>query len=227
MALILNIETATEICSVALSKDKEILVLKEIHEGYQHASKVTLLIKACLEKASLSLEQINAVAVSEGPGSYTGLRIGASVAKGLCYALDIPLISISTLDALAYYSKQKYPNAQFHIPMIDARRMEVYTSIYDASLKRIKEVHALVLDEKSFDSFQKRDTLIFSGNGSKKMLSLINQQENHIFIANNCSASNIAILAAEKFEKRIFEDIAYFKPFYLKSPNITRPKKIL
>lgn len=227
MALILNIETATEICSIALSDNQHLLALEEYEQGYQHASQITVLIQKCLTKAGRSINAIDAIAISRGPGSYTGLRIGTSVAKGLCYALNIPLINVSTLKALAYYSKQQYPSADYHIPMIDARRMEVYTGIYNATLDLVKEESALVLDEKSFDHFSTTNPLIFSGNGAKKFQAAVNQPENYIFIANNCSASNLVMLAAKKYEHKIFEDHAYFKPFYLKSPNITQPKKIL
>ena len=229
MAFILSIDTATEICSVAISEDDRLLSLEENQEGYQHASQITLLVEACIKKAKLNLKQVDAVAISAGPGSYTGLRIGVSTAKGICYALNIPLISVSTLAALASASSLQYPTADYYIPMIDARRMEVYTSIYDRKMKKVKTDHALILEENSFDTFLREGKkVVFSGNGSNKFKTLIKQKaSNQIFIEYFCSAEHLLPIAYRKYQEGIFEDLAYYTPFYLKPPNITTPKSLL
>ena len=227
MALILNIETATDVCSVALSESGKVISEAEHTEGYQHASKITLLIEQCMREANKKLPEVNAIAVSAGPGSYTGLRIGLSTAKGLCYGLGIPLISVSTLEALAARSHQVYPNADYYIPMIDARRMEVYTSFFDSKMTKVKEDHALIIHKDSFDDLLGDGLrIIFSGNGMDKFRVILNARKSFIFSENKCAASNLAAIADRKHQQGIYEDPAYYVPFYLKSPNITKPKKI-
>ena len=153
MPLILNIESATDICSVCISKNAETLSLQEADKEYSHTSKITILIERCCAEAGITLKQLDAVAVSKGPGSYTSLRVGASTAKGICYALDKPLITIDTLQSIALATFKKAKQATFYAPMIDARRMEVYTSLFDKDLNLVQETHAKIIDEQSFQDY--------------------------------------------------------------------------
>ncbi len=228
MAFILNLETSTEICSVAIGKADQLLCLEEIEQPYQHASQITLLINKCLENTGLSLNEITAVAISGGPGSFTGLRIGASIAKGITYALDKPLIAVDTLQALAYAARKsrKNNNKVLYAPMIDARRMEVYTGLYNSDLKSIVSPHALILQEDAFSQWLDEDfKIILSGNGVEKSKTVL-RHPNITFQPSNCSAQNMVELAYQSFSKESFENPAYFAPLYLKPPNITKPKKI-
>lgn len=223
MALILNIETSTTNCSVSLSKDEEILVLKEDNNsGYSHAEKLHLFIKETIDTAGISKNDLDAISISKGPGSYTGLRIGVSTAKGLCFAMDKPLISISTLEALAYQVK---PDKGLIIPTLDARRMEVYSAIFNSKYKMRREIKAEVLDETSFFSELKQGKVYFIGNGVEKTKNLI-ANENAFFIENKLpSASTMGKLANEKYKKSDFEDVAYFEPYYLKDFVAIKSKK--
>ena len=223
MALILNIETSTTNCSVSLSKDEEILVLREDNnQGYSHAEKLHLFIKEVIDNSDFSKNDINAVAVSKGPGSYTGLRIGVSAAKGLCFALNKPLISVSTLKALAYQVKIK---GGLIIPMLDARRMEVYSAIFESNYSLKREIEAQVLDETSFFSELEKQKIHFIGNGVEKTKELI-KHENAIFIEGKLpSASTMHLIANKKFKINDFEDVAYFEPYYLKDFVAIKPKK--
>lgn len=214
MAYILNIETATTNCSVSLSKDGEILVLKEDNSlNYSHAESLHVFIGEVLESANLKPSQLDAIAVSKGPGSYTGLRIGVSTAKGLCFALDKPLISINTLQSLAH---QVHINEGIIIPMIDARRMEVYSAIYDFNYQQIREVEAQILDASSFKCFLEKGKVQFIGNGVEKAKTVI-AHPNAIFIEGKLpSAKEMTTLADFKFNRNDIEDVAYFEPYYLK-----------
>ncbi len=223
MPLILNIETATDIGSVCISQGSKVLTIKESTAPFSHAKETTLLIAACLKEAHLQLTDLDAVAVSSGPGSYTGLRIGFSAAKGICYALDIPLIGVDTLWALALASS-KVAQGDWYIPMIDARRMEVYTAFFDKELTRIKAPHALILDERAFKSKGKQ--ILLSGNGSEKFQK-ISKHPKFIFTDIQCSAAHLAALAFKSYQFSRFESVAYFEPSYLKPPNITTSKKRL
>lgn len=227
MALILNIETATDICSICISKGDEILIIKEAEKEYSHTAEITLLIERCFAETGLTLQQLDAVAVSKGPGSYTSLRVGSSTAKGICYALDKPMIAIDTLKSIAASTvKNKQQNA-FYAPMIDARRMEVYTSLYDKEMNLIKAIQAKIIDMDSFqDYFEKGQSIIFSGNGAPKCQSVI-KSPNAIFSSEICSAANLVPLSFLKFQQKDFCDVAYFSPSYFKSPNITIPRKTL
>jgi len=224
MALILNIETSTTNCSVSLSKDEEILVLKEDNNaGYSHAEKLHLFIKDVMDYAGISNNNIDAIAISKGPGSYTGLRIGVSTAKGLCYALDKPLIAISTLEAMAH---QVNASNGLIIPILDARRMEVYSAVfgYDYSSKR--EIKAEILDPNSFASELKNGTVHFIGNAVEKTKTIINNS-NAIFIDGKLpSASTMGKIANSKYKISDFEDVAYFEPYYLKDFVAIKAKKI-
>ena len=217
--LILLIETATTMCSVALSAGIEILALKELNERNIHASQITLFIDEVMKKGGKNYTDLNAIAVSKGPGSYTGLRIGTSTAKGLCYALDIPLIAVDTLEAMAIGILQDNleisPNSLL-CPMIDARRMEVYTAIFDTNLKLLADVSAKILDEHSFDPFFTEKKLIFFGDGAAKSRQLYLNQTNFFFLEFECSAAHMVPLAVYKYQNGQFENTAYFEPFYLK-----------
>lgn len=229
MSYILAMETATKICSVALVKDGELLAKIEEGGEYSHAEKLGPFIEELLRKTNVSYSQLSAVAVSKGPGSYTGLRIGTSTAKGLCYALDIPLISISTLRSMAYMiQKEGDVNCGLFCPMIDARRMEVYAAVYDAKLNILKDSYAEILDSSSFDSYLKDNKICFFGDGSEKSKEILEQHENAIFSDKGLpSAEGIAYLANKKFNSGDFENLAYFEPFYLKDFVAGKAKKLL
>lgn len=214
MAYILNIETATTNCSVSLFKEGQILVYKEDNSlNYSHAESLHVFIDAVLKSAKIKPKQLNAIAVSKGPGSYTGLRIGVSAAKGLCYSLDIPLISINTLHSLAH---QVEIDEGMIVAMLDARRMEVYSAIYDSHYLQIRDTEAQILDASSFDSYLEKGKVYFIGNGVEKAMTIINHP-NAIFIEGKLpSALQMAELAYHKYKKIDIEDVAYFEPFYLK-----------
>jgi len=233
MALILNIETATKSCSVAIGKDGKSIANAEIHGLQSHASSLTLLIQKCLEEIGKELTDLDAVAVSEGPGSYTGLRIGLSTAKGICYTLDKPMIAVSTLAALANATKLTIKN-QINVenvifcPMIDARRMEVYTAIYDSEIQIQKEIQPLIIEDEAYWEayFNNNQTVIFSGDGAEKCQEVITN-ENAKFIPQLNDARGMVEIAEQQFQKKDFADVAYSSPFYLKSPNITKPRNKL
>lgn len=213
MAYILNIETATKNCSVALAKDGEIIVCREIAEmGYSHAEKLHVFIEEILIEANLKFSDLKAIAVSQGPGSYTGLRIGVSAAKGLCYALDIPLIAVDTLEILASQISIK---EGVIVPMIDARRMEVYSAIFDKNHQKIRETKAEILNEESFSDMN--ETIYFVGDSSQKAKTLL-QKDNFVFVDNVIypSAKQMTKKSYTLFTNNRFEDVAYFEPFYLK-----------
>jgi tRNA threonylcarbamoyladenosine biosynthesis protein TsaB len=214
---LLCIETATTVCSVCVTADDKILAHKEINNGFSHAENLHVFIQDVLKEANLSIKQLNAVAISKGPGSYTGLRIGVSTAKGLCYALQIPLISIDTLQSMAYAVASAKKEDALYCPMLDARRMEVYCAVYDKNVETITTVNALVLDEKSVAVFNQNKSIYFFGDGMPKAKELLQNNKNAFFIdAIFPSAKNMAALAFTKFTKKQFEDVAYFEPFYLK-----------
>jgi tRNA threonylcarbamoyladenosine biosynthesis protein TsaB len=174
------------------------------------------------------MNELDAIAISSGPGSYTGLRVGASLAKGICYSLDLPLISISTLESIASATRNAYPDKNLlHIPMVDARRMEVYTAGYDAVGALIHPLEAKILDKSSYlDHLDQYEKLVFSGNGSAKFAEIVDHPA-FIFTDLVCSASWMVALAVKKYDKQEFIDAAYYKPEYLKAPNITQSKKKL
>ena len=222
MEYILNIETATKNCSVALAKDGKTIVCKEIaEEGYSHAERLHVFIEEIIKEAGITLNDLSAIAVSQGPGSYTGLRIGVSAAKGLCYALDIPLIAVDTLQALA--SQVAISNGLI-IPMIDARRMEVYSAVFAPNLERKREVLAEIITDNSFENLQ--ETLYFVGDCAEKCKSVLTK-ENYIFLDEIVypSAKEMSLISFEKFKKSDTVDVAYFEPYYLKDFMITTPKK--
>ena len=214
MAIVLNIETATTNCSVSLSKDGETLVLKEDNsDGYSHAETLHVYINNVFEEAKILAKDIDAVAVSKGPGSYTGLRIGVSSAKGLCYALDKPLISVSTLESLAHQVKI---NEGIIISMLDARRMEVYSAVFNHKHEQVRDIKAEILTEDSYADLLKENKVYFVGNGVAKTKQLINHP-NAIFIDGKLpSANEMSLLSELKYKKSDIEDVAYFEPYYLK-----------
>ena len=224
--LILLIETATSSCSVALSENGKIIAFKEANERNIHASHITLFIEELMIKKGKKYSDLKAVAVSKGPGSYTGLRIGVSTAKGLCYALDIPLLGIDTLEAMAsgLLAQNDIQDSDLLIPMIDARRMEVYTGIYQRDLKVIEPVSAKIVDASSFDQFRSKNLILF-GDGASKFKELFSDQNNIRFIDFTNSAKDLNFLAGRKFSNAETENVAYFEPFYLKDFLLTKSTK--
>lgn len=216
MACILSIETSKSICSVAIHERGELLALAEIKEPGAHAEKLLLLVDEVFEKAGLSFADLDAVAVSQGPGSYTGLRIGVSTAKGIAYALEIPLIGINTLQAMAA-SQQVAPGA-YVVAVLDARRKEVYTQTFGDSLQELSPIEAVVLEEGVFASILDKGRVYFVGDGVEKVKEEI-QHGNALFIVDwaiSLSAKNMGVLASEKHARQEWEDLAYFVPNYLK-----------
>lgn len=223
MAYILNIETSTTNCSVSLSNKGETLVLKEDYgNGYSHAEKLHVYIEAVLKEANITSSQLEAIAVSKGPGSYTGLRIGVSAAKGLAYALNIPLISISTLEALAH---QVSADSGCIVPMLDARRLEVYSAIFDKDYNVVRAIEAQILNESAFEKELASGKVYFVGDGVEKTKILLNSP-NVIFIENKLpSADQMSALSFNKYKKSDIEDVAYFEPYYLKDFVAIKSKK--
>jgi tRNA threonylcarbamoyladenosine biosynthesis protein TsaB len=219
LALILNIETATEVCSVALARDGKLLSIRESRGGYTHSENITVFINEAIQEAGVSLNELDAVAVSKGPGSYTGLRIGVSTAKGLCFALNKPLLAVNTLLSLAnnfLTSDLKAQVSNLFCPMLDARRMEVYCAVYDAALHEVAPTAAVIIDENSFGEILKTNTIYFFGNGAMKCKSIL-QHPNAIFVEDVYPSASAMIPLMEKiFAEKKFEDTAYFEPFYLK-----------
>ena len=219
--MILCLETATPVCSVALNDGCCTIALRETERQNAHSEKITNFIREVMEVANIDYRQLDAVAVSQGPGSYTGLRIGVSTAKGICYAADLPLMAIDTLEAMAYGMKMKLGSQiadnDLLIPMIDARRMEVYASVFDAQMNRINDTAALVIDEHSFDDLCHDHLLWLFGDGAPKLNKLFENQPNiHIIDGFRPSAAYMLPLAEKALREQKFVDVAYFEPFYLK-----------
>jgi len=212
MSFILHIETATNVCSIALAGDGQLLSLRESTIRNIHATVITRFIDEVLKSSNLDLSAIDAIAVSEGPGSYTGLRIGVATAKGLCYALDKPLIAVPTLQAMASGIRQSaWDNMILFCPMIDARRMEVYYALYDFNGNEIRETCAEIIWEDSFSDILAGHTIIFGGDGTPKCREVLKSQENAIFIDEfNASAQYMVTLAEDRYVRKEFEDLAYF-----------------
>jgi tRNA threonylcarbamoyladenosine biosynthesis protein TsaB len=224
--LILLLETATTTCSVALAENGRIIALKEVNERNIHASYITLFIEEVMLAAEKKYSDLQAIAISKGPGSYTGLRIGVSTAKGLCYALDIPLIGVNTIEAMAsgLIESVYIPDSGILIPMLDARRMEVYTGIYRKDLSVIEPVSAKIVDIDSFSEYNDQELFLF-GDGAAKFKGLFSDQPNIHFIDFSASASHLNSLALKNSTNKEFENLAYFEPFYLKDFLFTIPKK--
>ena len=215
MALILLIESATKSCSVSLSSENKIIACKEeVNEQYYHAEKLTVFITELFKTQDFTIKDLDAVAVSKGPGSYTGLRISVSTAKGLCYALDIPLISVSTLKAMAFGMAQK-EKSDLYCPMIDARRMEVYNAFYNSTNKEIRGIQADIIEACSYQKELDKKVLFF-GDGAEKCKQMIQHPNARFLDGIFPSSKDMLEIANEKFAEKDFEDIAYFEPFYLK-----------
>ncbi len=218
MAVILHIETATSNCSVSVSNDEQIRATVELNEGFTHAEHLHPFIEQTLSKVNLKPAGLNAVAVSAGPGSYTGLRIGVSAAKGLCFALKIPLIAVNTLQNLSAGAVKLINEKDVILcPMLDARRMEVYTAQFDMQLKEIGKTEPLIVDENSIKIFDNGNTIYFFGDGMPKCKELLQKIKGAKFIESlTPSSTNMLNLALTKYKSKQFEDIAYFEPSYLK-----------
>lgn len=224
MAYILHIETATKNCSVALSFEGRLIACQELAtDGYAHAEKLHVFIDTLLQQANVQFAQLNAIAVSKGPGSYTGLRIGNSAAKGLCFALHIPLIAIDTLAVLAAQA-QSVVKEGYIVPMLDARRMEVYSAVYTPQCDLYQAVQAEILDEQTYGTFT--DPLYFVGDCQDKLKTVLTQP-NFNFIPEVVypSAKDMLVLSYAKYLNKEFEDLAYYEPFYLKDFLVTVSKK--
>lgn len=225
MAIILNIETSTKNCSVSIAQNGELLGLTELTDmQYSHAEKLHPFILETISKAGIEMKDIDAIAVSKGPGSYTGLRIGVSAAKGLAFSFDIPLISVDTLTSLASSIEVK---EGVIIPMLDARRMEVYAAVFNNTFKPVREIKAEIIDETSFLEYLKQGTVHFLGDGALKCKEVITHS-NAVFIEDKYpSAKEMATLSNAKYLQGDFEDVAYFEPFYLKDFVATKQKSKL
>ena len=231
--MILCIETSTAVCSVALVDKGDVIAMRESLDGQNHAEKITVFIDEMMKETRMSYKELDAVAVSMGPGSYTGLRIGVSTAKGFCYAMEKPLIAVDTLSAMAsgFISHQSsaishQPSAIF-CPMIDARRMEVYSAFFNEKLERISETEAIIIDENSFSDLKENHHLYLFGDGADKLATLFENDENITVVEKfHCSAAYMATLAEKAFKNKDFVDAAYFEPFYLKNfvPGIPKVK---
>lgn len=224
MAVILSLETSTPVCSIAIHQDGMLLREKSLDLPGAHSEKLMGMIEKILEECNLTIEQINAIAVSEGPGSYTGLRIGVSVAKGLAFAGDIPLIGISTLAALANGAKSRMEDPGCMVAMLDARRMEVYREVFDSDLNTISELDSEIIDEKSFSTFLEKAKVYFVGDAVQKVSEVINHP-NAVYLEGKISAEYVGVLAYDKFQKEEFADLAYFVPNYLKEFKALQSKK--
>ena len=227
MTLILSLETSSTVCSIALAQNEKLIGTSELRLEKSHSSHITVLVQQLIQNCGFQLQELSAVAVSGGPGSYTGLRIGTSTAKGLCYALNIPLIAVSTLKALAQQviPHTANPEAYLFCPMIDARRMEVYTGLFTGSLEEIRNDQAMVLDETSFAEELESQKIIFFGSGAAKWQTLIGANANAFFLKTVIpSAEAISQLAWEHFQAQQFENVAYYEPFYVKEVHVTTAK---
>lgn len=233
MSLILCIETGTDICSVGLARDGELVSLRESDEGRDHAKNVAVFVDELLRENDVAAEELSAVAVGMGPGSYTGLRIGVSFAKGLCYGLQIPLVAVGSLDSLVQVAREDYEAGIIDVeqwddavlcPMVDARRMEVYTQMFDAKGQSLNEVKAEIIAEDSFAEWRNGRPFVIFGNGAAKCQEVLTDA---ILVNVTPSARGLAALAHLRFEAGQTEDIAYFEPFYLKDFIVIPSKKKL
>ncbi len=230
MALLLLLETSSEVCSVALARDEKLLSIRESREKKSHAAWLTVFIEEILKEQNISAADLDAVVVSKGPGSYTGLRIGVSTAKGLCYATDKPLIAINTLDALASGVKKERLDQSTDdfllCPLIDARRMEVYAAVFDKNLEKIQDVKAQVIDGDSYQEYiQKDQPFYIFGDGAAKVAEVLQCKNVNYLPGVVPSARYLIEPAIQKYRQKAFEDVAYFEPYYLKDFIATIPKK--
>lgn len=223
--LILCLDTATDICSVALTRAGEVVAYRENSDGNSHARILLPFVEEVLKEAAVKPQELAAVAVSMGPGSYTGLRIGTSTAKGLCYALEIPLIAVPTLQIIAAGASKNLTDTQdvTFCPMLDARRMEVFTALYDNNLQPLNDVAAVIVDETTFAETLAKKVTVFCGNGAEKCRPLYESQTNAIFDPTPVTARNMAGIALKKFTEKQWEDLAYFTPLYGKDYVAAKP----
>lgn len=223
MALILNLETATTNCSVNVAEDGNILAIKEHNTpSFSHSEQLHLFIQECLVSAAVAIQDLDAVAVSKGPGSYTGLRIGVSTAKGLCFALGRPLIAVPTLQSMAM--QMALDKGELIIPVLDARRMEVYSAVFDDVGQQIRETRAEIIDQDSFSEYLGYNKVFIAGPGASKMEAVL-KTDTFVFETEIIpSSTQMATLSYEKFRKKDFEDVAYFEPYYLKDFLSTQKK---
>lgn len=230
MSCILNIETSTDVCSVAISDNGQVIFYKEDHSGPNHAVKLGVYVDEALSFIDAHGIPLEAVAVSCGPGSYTGLRIGVSMAKGICYGRDVELISIPTLELMAVpVLLGEHPTEEdaLIVPMLDARRMEVYAKVMDRALKEVRPIQADIVDADTYKEYLDRGTVYFFGNGAEKCMEVINHPNARLVKGIEPLAKNMAPLAEKRFVEGKFEDVAYFVPFYLKDFVAKMPKKLL
>ena len=223
MSFILHLETATKVCSVALSNKGELVAIKETEEeGYSHGENLTLFIQEVLAEAKIEMKDLSAISVTSGPGSYTGLRIGAATAKGLCFALNIPLIAIDALTVLTEQAKINHPNINL-CALIDARRMEVYNLFVDENSNQLKKITADIIDEESYSEFE---PFVYFGDGAQKLQEVWANRNCKIDTSIKSSAKGHVRLASQKFQDQAFEDVAYWEPFYLKDfiPGVKKVK---
>ncbi|MBN8821252.1 MULTISPECIES: tRNA (adenosine(37)-N6)-threonylcarbamoyltransferase complex dimerization subunit type 1 TsaB [unclassified Spirosoma] len=227
--LILSIDTSTASCSVALHQNSQLLACHELFTERTSAAMLTTLMHDVVQQAGYELANLDAIAVAKGPGSYTGLRIAVSTAKGLCFALDKPLLAINTLAAMAEQIRAFYPADHLLCPMIDARRMEVYCALYDTNGQERQATAAQIIDQTSFGDWLNQSPIVFFGDGAAKCKSLLNDQPNAIFptISLVPSARTVGQLAGQSYTNGQFEDMATFEPFYLKDFMTTQPKKMV
>jgi len=224
MPIILSIETSTPACSVAVHRDHVLLGVQELFTEKSHSTHLAVLIKQLVENCQLKMQDLDAVAVSKGPGSYTGLRIGVATAKGLCYGLNLPLVGINTLEAMAHQFSTIPPGIDYLCPMIDARRMEVYCTILGYDLKVLSDTQSVVVNEESFQEWRVRGNVLFFGNGSDKCREILNGSSSFFVSGIAPSAKTVGLLGGKKFDEGQVEDLAYFEPFYLKEFRTTTPK---
>lgn len=230
MGKILCIDTATDICTVSLIEEGRLISNIDSGEDRTHATQLAVYIDKLLKNTGNKVSDLDAVAVSKGPGSYTGLRIGVSMAKGLCYGAKKPLISVSTLEAMCYgipdnYLKENNLANFYFAPMLDARRMEVYTAVFDTDIAPEKEVHAEIINENSFKKELEQKNVLFFGTGIEKTIDFLNSDNAHFYKNYIHSSKYMTKPASLKFNNKQFEDVAYFEPFYLKDFMTTKPKK--
>ena len=225
MALILNIDTSTTVCSVALAKEGKMVACKESNEGLNHSVLLGCFIDELLKENQLEVSQLDAVAVSMGPGSYTGLRIGVSLAKGICFGANIPLIAVPTLQALAQSVANELQEDALYCPMIDARRMEVYTAFFDVHNQTVVDTQAEIIHEGSFTELLNKQKVFFFGNGSSKVKEILSVPNAHFLEGIETSARHMTLLSEQFFTQQQFVDVAYFEPFYLKDFIATTPKQ--
>lgn len=224
MSKILSIETSIAVCSIAIHDNGQLLALMELFQDNIHGSKLVPSIKSLMDQSGLGLKDLDAIAVSQGPGSYTGLRIGVATAKGLAFAHDLPLIAVDSLDALGRQLAHQVEEDSCIVPMIDARRMEVYMKILDHSGQTLVDLKPEVLDANSFNEYLSRGKVYFLGNANEKT-SVVLKSTNAIFVNKLNSATSVGEIAFEKYELGLMEDIAYFEPNYLKEFMVLKSKK--